>query len=163
MKKLKFFCLSALMCLLCICFAACGKSAEGKYVDGSLEYDAKNYSFFVSVDYSFQVELPTASIYDLSYKLTVTDNRGKIVFNAMQKSTVRGLGKQTHSGYESIDFEEQVSDSATFTVKVSDITLTKQKNEDEYASYAIGFGVTGGVLLIGATAYFIVTKAKEKN
>lgn len=160
MKKFKrflFILLSALCVFAAFSFGGC-KKQEGFYIDGSFRYDEIDNSYYstVWVEGSFKVYLPEAGNYTVNYTVTV-----------------RGTGEsQTKSSYNTYTVAKGEEKTVTFSMsfnkkesetynnaRISNVTVTRNEVESNYSSYAIGFGVTAGVLLVGAVVIFVLDKS----
>lgn len=160
MKKFKYLALlllSALCIFAAFTFGGC-KEQTGYYVENSLTYKFDNsYYSFYAVSGQFKVYIPEKGSYKVEYTLTTYGSDGTQSRSVTSNLTTTNGGKQTISFDLTFDKMNYKNNS---TAQLSGVTITKNENEGDnnYSSYAIGFGVTAGVLLIGAVVVFVLDK-----
>ncbi|MDE7405991.1 MAG: hypothetical protein K2M89_03875 [Clostridiales bacterium] len=164
MKKIKVF-LALIFSLACMfSLVACG-GRDGYFVDDSANGDITYYSSLgrVSASVEFQVYLPEASMYEVSYtlKLYYLDS---LINTETFTSSAKSKGNEIVdiSKYWSVDYYAGSNVSSYyFEVQVSNITAkTKSSGLSEYSGFAIGFGVVGGLTLVGLIVLFIILNKK---
>lgn len=157
MKKIKIL-IVAIVCALCLCFSFAGCS-EGTYVMGSFDCKISKYSAYEDkVQYSFDVNFNSDETYKADYIITVKSKDGKII---RKYGNTVSLGKPT-DGQVTVSDTMRISRSTYgdggYVVELTSLKVYPSNYEDKSIGYAIGFGVTGGLILCGITAYFIVDK-----
>lgn len=159
MKKFKYFALlllSALCIFAAFTFGGCKKQA-GYFIEDSLTYTFDNsYIYSYSVEGNFKINVPEAGKYTVNYILTAYGEDGTQSKTKSTSLVATKSGEQTVRFYVSFDKQNRYKNNST--ARISDVTITKTEVEDDYYSYAIGFGVAGGVVLIGLTVVFILDK-----
>jgi len=73
---------------------------------------------------------------------------------------------KTFSFNKSFTITWQLDDDVSYSdyeVRISQINIAANNQYDKFNGYAIGFGVTAAVLTCGITAFFIITKLREKK
>ena len=166
MKKIKVF-LALIFSLVCMfSLVACGGN-NGYYLDGSLDADIYYFSSIgdVSASVKFQVSLPDAATYEISYTLDMYYLDGQIGSERFT-TTYKSSGNEIAdiSQYWSVDYSSSNANSSFFYVSVSNVVVkTKSSGLSEYSGLAIGFGVVGGLMLIGLTALYVYLKKQENK
>ncbi len=165
MKKFKVLIIT-IICALCLCFAFAGCS-NGSYVKESFECRISDYTS--SEDYvvcSFAVKIKDDKDYKADYVITVKSKNGKITrkygYTSNLKEPVDGKVTVTRSFYV---YPITYGDEG-YIVELASVRVYPDNGEDKSVGYAIGFGVTGGVILCGVAVYFIVDKlvlSKKKD
>ena len=158
MKKFKYFTFSLLsaLCLFAV-LAFCGCKQKSYYIEDTFTYTIdNNYYSFYTVEGDFKVYVPAVGKYTVEYTLTTNGRAGtkstNVSFNLMA----------TKGGEQTVDVRctfDTVSGQSNSTAQISDVVITKNEVEDNYTPYAIGFGATAGVILVGAVVVFALDKA----
>ncbi len=167
MKKFKYVTLTLFSLLLCFGFAACSGQA-GRYIDGSFLYDCEVYVYTnqIRVETKFAVKTPDKSRYDVSYTVSLYDGSKKIDGRKVNSSiTPEENNMYIVSEYYYVDMSENdiIPSASNLIVKITDLSVTPAKTSTEYKNYAIGFGITGGALLLSTTALFVILQIKNKS
>jgi len=144
---------------MCITAIGCAKG-EGKYVDGSFGYNnlvIYEYSEALSVNISFEVELSAKGKYEIDYVVLLISRLTGEVLNE----------ERVHNNITTNEKIEEIHNSLYMNVKctasaadfdIKDIKIKYVGDETGYEKYAIGFGVTGAVLVVGLVGLFILNK-----
>ncbi len=164
MKKIKLFfvgLLTTLSAFLCLCFTGCD-TKEGTFNANSVKYDFFVYDDSVSVEYSFEFTMPSNTTYNVNYEVAIYC-KGAITTRKTQTKTFTPSESKTRtqSGYLYDLPYTQNSVEKDYRLVIQNVSI-KPAVLSGYTAYAIGFGVTGGAILIGSIALFIVLKKKEK-
>ena len=165
MKKFKVL-IAAIICALCICFAFAGCSA-GSYVKNSFNCIISEYSSSQdSVVCSFEVKVKGDKTHYADYVITIKSKDGKTVrkygYYSSLNEPVDGKVTVTRSFYV---YPSSYGDEG-YIVELSSLRIYSVERGDEAVGYAIGFGIVGGLILCGVTAYFVVDKlvlSKKKD
>lgn len=165
MKKFKVLIIT-IICALCLCFAFAGCSS-GSFVKDSFECLISDYTS--SEDHvmcSFAVKIKDDKDYKVDYVITVKSKNGKITrkygYTSNLKEPVDGTVTVTRSFY----VYPIIYGDEGYIVELASVRVYPDNGEDKSVGYAIGFGVTGGVILCGVAVYFIVDKlvlSKKKD
>lgn len=168
MKKINRI-LTLLLSIVCLfsLFGCSWESSDGYYVEDSLDTDISYFSSLKSVSsvVSFNVYLPEAKRYDVSYTL-VLYYKGQAIGQEMFNDTCSSTGDESAkiSEYWSCDIELPGNvKEEDMVIEVKDVIVTVKSTTAFYSRFAIGFGVAGGVILICITALFIFLKKQEKT
>ena len=159
MKKFKHFAF-ILMSALCIfatfTFGGCKKDTN-YYIENSFIYNFDNSTYYTMyiVTGEFKIFVPEKGNYKIEYTLTTYGSDGTQAATATRNLTTVDGGEQTITF--SITFDRQ-NDKNNSTAELSDVIITRTKVEGDYTPYAIGFGTTAGVILIGAVVVFVLDK-----
>lgn len=156
MKKSKYFAIF-LLSILCI-FATFTFSGCNKYVKNSFEYTIEDYPSYIRfyVNGEFEIYVSTAGEYTVTYTITTDGQLGQLSETISTEFIAEKGGK--HTIKISVPFSKYGGESNS-TAKISNVTVTKNKVGNNYTAYAIGFGATSGVLLVGAVVVFVLDKA----
>ena len=165
MKKLKVL-FVAIICAVCLCFALAGCS-DGSYVKESFICEISEVdSSKDEIETSFAVKIKDDKDYKADYVITVKSKNGKITrkygYTSNLKEPVDGKVTVTRSFYV---YPITYGDEG-YIVELASLRVYPDNGEDKSVGYAIGFGVTGGVILCGVAVYFIVDKlvlSKKKD
>ena len=165
MKKFKVLIIT-IICALCLCFAFAGCSS-GSFVKDSFECVISDYSSSEDkVVCSFEVKIKDNKDYDADYVITKKSKDGKITekfgYNISLSKPVDGKVTVTRSFY----VYPIIYGDEGYIVELASVRVYPDNGEDKSVGYAIGFGVTGGVILCGVAVYFIVDKlvlSKKKD
>lgn len=157
MKKLKVL-FVAIICAVSLCFALAGCS-DGSYVKKSFICEISEIdSSKDEIEISFAIKINNDKDYCADYVVTVKSKDGK-------KSSKHGYtkklgeplnGKVIVTDWLYINRSDYGEDG--YIVELTSLRVYLNNGEDKSVGYAIGFGVTGGVILCGVTAFFIVDK-----
>ncbi|MDE6690857.1 MAG: hypothetical protein K2K04_02700 [Clostridia bacterium] len=165
MKRIKIFfaiILSA-FCLL-IPFAGCSSTSSYK-VDFNYTVSYRNSVWESSeyyINYKLKITLPHApdkSSYEIAYTLNIYED-GLVIKRKRITEEFSILGNKTVELSLSNDIGKNI-EKDKIKAKITNITINEIKENNkkhDYTPYAIGFGVTGGVLLIGAIVVFVLDK-----
>lgn len=167
-KSLKvLFAVIACIVLMCPLFAGCA-SGDAEYVEGSFNYEIdSSYMSNVYVSGSFEADFNGEGKYSAEYYIDLYYKQ-KLVATESCKSTktVTGSGTEKVSFYASFAKTWTVNgtnSSQDYSAKIRNVKITKEKSYDNSHDYAIGFGVTAGVLTVIITAIFAATKLRENE
>ncbi len=174
MKRIKlFFAVVACALIMCPLFAGC-ISGGARYCEGSFDFSYKVRSYesrpekYLDIDWLFCVDVKDAGEYKVTYDISIYGNdfsKENFIKTVSDLYEIQGDGREISTVTGSAFLEMENFSEPRLWIK--NVKITKVKNSDELKGYAIGFGVAGGVLLCGVTAYFIVektviSKRKEK-
>lgn len=157
MKKFKNFTLLliSVLCLFAVfAFGGC-KESDGNYVNNSFTYNIDTYIYNDVIEGKFRVNLPQKGQYTVDYTVTAKGSAGTKSISRSKSLDI------TESGEQSIEISisfSKISNTSYSTAELSDVIITRTKVEDDYTPYAIGFGTTAGVLLVGAVVVFVLDK-----
>ncbi len=163
MKKLKCVLISLLACMSCFLLASCGQPT---YDENSVTCKVTIQSYFsepILASGSFKVNLPTEGKYKVTCYITVYDSSNKVVGYGLFTDNISGLGEKSVDVSKRFDITSGINAKDTFTAKISQIDIVKEEEEDEYKNFAIVFGLIGGLILIAAIVFFVMSKLKEKQ
>ncbi len=158
--------LFSVICLLCLftAFALCGCSNKaGYYVKDSLNYKlSSNMLHSCIFDGEFKVYFYKPGEYNVKFQIKAESDYGTHTEDYDLKYNVVKKGNQTIA----ITFFFESNPRAEHKVHIENFKITllndneennDNKNEEsEYKNYAIGFGVTAGVILLGLITIFIL-------
>ena len=164
MKRFKVL-LIALICSF-LCFSLAGCAQNGECLPNSLDSRISVYDFSesISVSYSFGVTVPSTVSYEVKYNLTIYNGDQPIITDNITKTISPSEdGTRTVQDYRDYDYNTTGISESNLRLSITDVTVTPKESDDEYQSYAIGFGTVGGAVLIAITVLFIVLKKKENN
>ncbi len=159
MKKIKIF-FAVILSALCLLIPFAGCSATSNY---KVDLDYKlHYNSTKILDCTLKIALPHApaySSYEITYTLNVYES-GLIIAKEKMTKDFSIYGKGSTAEIEFSKFIGKVNDESKIKAKITNITIKeiKESNKKDYTPYAIGFGVTGGVLLIGVIVVFVLDK-----
>lgn len=169
MKKIKKFftgLLSVLSVLCCFYFVSCNGGEKGAVVVNSLKYSFSVYEYSenVSLNYSFDVSLPSNTPYEVEYDLEIYC-KGTRVHQTTGSDSFKPNGETTRRVSNLLFGLPYTANSvqSDYTLSVTNVTVTPKDNDKSYLAYGIGFGVTGGILLVASTVLFIVLKKRESK
>ncbi|MDE6029960.1 MAG: hypothetical protein K2F90_06570 [Clostridiales bacterium] len=161
MKRIKVF-LALLFSLACMfSLVACGGN-YGRYVEDSFDGNIKYYSSLkdVSATVEFQVFLPDAATYEISYTLKMyylSSLIGSEDFTTTYKS--KGSDTADISKYWSIDYSASGVSESYFEVEITNIIAKpKFSGLSEHSGLAIGFGIVGGLITVGLIVLYVCLK-----
>lgn len=157
MKKFKIIVLTV-MCAFCLCFAFAGCSG-GSYVKNSFDCEISEYGTSQDkIEISFEIKINDYQDYRADYVITIKSKDGKITD---KYGYYRTLGKPVEGKVTVTDslyiYRSDYGEDG-YIVELASLRVYKNNREDKSVGYAIGFGVVGGLLLCGITAYFIADK-----
>lgn len=140
----------------------CGEK-NGNYVQDSFSESIHYYSTLgeAIVSAEFQVYLPDQAIYDISFTLMLYCG-DELVDQKTFTETRKSDGKQTVKMFEywtAYELGYNLS-QYSFEMRLSNLTAIPKSSSSHYSSLAIGFGVTGGLLLLSLIVLFICMKNK---
>ncbi|MBD5584322.1 MAG: hypothetical protein HDQ88_04515 [Clostridia bacterium] len=132
------------------------KKEQSAYVDGSLMITSSRYSSNeLYVSGLFDVKLPKAGTYKISYVIAQTNTNGTLTGAEEERFTDIVASKTEYT----IRFSAYIKTSVNSTnIKIKDVTVKFIGDETGHDAYAIGFGVTGGVLFAGLITVFVLDK-----
>lgn len=163
LKTLLIICACAL-CAFAVCFSGCGKR-DAEYISESFKYNVEpKYDKWFNCSYSFDVKIYERGRYELSFDITaVAATGGSVMYGDAVKFTYNFEKNETFtkSGFFNVERESgSTSTSEDIKIVISNVTVRRLDNKDdsEYKSYAIGFGVSSAVILAGLIAFFIADK-----
>lgn len=158
MNKIRQFVLVLFSFICSLVFVGCSNAADGYFVKGSLKFDPTYYSTLqeISVSVDFDVILPDVEAYDISYTLVMYHDNKKIGEKSF-KRTVTSSGNETRavSEYWNVDYYAADVNERNIRVEISDFTAKAKSLDTSYVGFSIGFGVGGGVLLMGIVALYL--------
>lgn len=163
MKKFKLF-FAVLVCAIVSCplFAGCFVK-DATYIKDSFvctyAYNSGSSWSYMSTEYSFYLNVGKKGTFYVSYVLKFYEDEIKEdnLLSTVERTddfTSEGNEKRRIAGSRNINVDSECKIKCV----LSDIKVTRERKKDEFKAYAIGFGVVGGLLLCGITAYFIVDK-----
>lgn len=167
MKKIKLF-FAIILSALCLLIPFAGCSATSNYkvdFDYTIEYSTSSWSDDIGCSLKGKMEItlphaPAHSYYEISYTLNVYEN-GLIITKARMTENFSIWGE---GGTAKIEFSKNIGkniEKEKIKAKITNIEITeikKSNKKHDYTPYAIGFGVTAGVILIGVIVVFILDK-----
>ena len=165
MKKIKVFLTLILFSIACMfSLIGCGGN-DGYYVQDSFDYDISYLSSIekVATDVEFQVYLPEAAMYEISYTLELYHN-DTLVDSETFTTTSKSKGRQTVdiSKYWSVYYSGTFVNQYDFELRAKNITAkTKSSSSSHYNGLAIGFGVVGCLITVGLVVLYIYMKKKD--
>ena len=171
MKRFKYI-ITILLSLACMFSTfGCAKNNKAYIVDNSLSWKVNTHYFDTQINYVnvyFDVFLPTAENCEVSYTLHFYYYGEEIsTKDVKHEYSTRGTKSISDTSWyiRSADYADKVwdgyvTDEKMAEVRVKDFKVTYKKSLTKYRSFAIGFGVTGGALLLGMIALFVVLKIK---
>ncbi len=139
---------------------------KGEYVPDSLEYSYNIHTSLnqIGIQCSFEVTTPDRVNYTVEFNITVYHNNTEIYANKETKTLSPSQDATTTvSTYFNINHTVEKIYEKRLTLKITDVTVMPKEQDDEYQSYAIGFGTAGGAVLLACIVLFVVLKAKEKK
>lgn len=165
MKKIKIF-LALIFSLACMfSLVACGGN-NGYYVQNSFEEKISYYSTLgdAIVSAEFQVYLPDKATYEISFTLKLYYD-DELIDQRSFTETRKSSGKQTVNMFEywSADDVGTYLSEYDFELRLSGLTAKPKSASSYYSGLAIGFGVVGGLMLVGITALYIYLNKKNNN
>lgn len=164
MKKISALFLAIVAAL--ICFSCVDNARTGSYVENSLEYSCYWMSSFneISAIYSFNVELPDTTKYEVSYNVVLYYNSREIS-SKQETTTATPYGERVVeiSGVWDVPYSGSIANENGLMIEVDDVRVTPYKSDNNYSGFAIGYGVAGGLLLIVATVLFVRSKNTRNN
>ena len=163
MKKSLKVLFAVIVCIVLMCplFAGCA-AGDAEYVEGSFDYEI-TLVYGVKIEGSFDVNFKEEGSYTVKYTLSLYNKSTKqLAESRYEEKNITVMGRETKNIYI-YDYLPNLPTTVNYTVEISNITITKQRSYDNSQDYAIGFGVTAAVLTCGITAFFIITKFREKK
>lgn len=158
MKKIKHIVVLILSLACLLLLFGCGNRADGYYVKDSFECNPHYYSSLekVSASVKFDVYLPEAKKYEITYTLVLYNGTQKIAEKTFTE-TCTSIGKQTVgiSEYWSTNYSANNVDDNYLRVEISKLTANVKAADTSYIGLSIGFGITGGLIFIGLLALYI--------
>ncbi len=157
MKKLKYLILT-LVSALCLCTAFSGCSdVNASYVENSFTithvYDYSSINQ-IGVDYKLKIDVQKTGMYKVDYVIYQGYSQNNVLSQKDVSDTISSNGGEyTISSYVTLE-----TSYSTQNIYIKDITITQIGDETGYNAYAIGFGVTGAVILGGLIALFVCDK-----
>lgn len=134
------------------------KKEQSNYVEGSLKVSDCTYSSSsnrLTVYGSFDVKLPKTGEYKISYVLVQTNAKGEPTGAEKKCSATITTNKKEYT----VEFLSRIDTMSNSTnVNIKDVTAKLVGDETGHDAYAIGFGVTGAVLLGGLITVFVLDK-----
>lgn len=166
-KSLKVFC-AVIACIVLMCPLFAGCVTDGYLVHDSFECNNIQSGYVsVSVGGTFQIYFKQSGIFSVSYDLNLYyGSQKKLVATKNLAEEVKGNEKESKklSFYSSFPVTWDIYGySNTYEVRISNVKISAKNKYDTSQDYAIGFGVTAAVLTCGITAFFIITKLREKK
>ncbi|MDE6201178.1 MAG: hypothetical protein K2M47_04790 [Clostridiales bacterium] len=166
MKKFKVF-LALIFSLACMfSLVACGGNG-GYYVDDSLDVDmsyyySTSYGGHVSADVEFQVYISDEGRHEISYTLIMYYNGSQIESETFtQTLTSDGKENVDVSKYWGVDYDAPGASEYDFDVGLTNIKVKKETSTNRpHVGLAIGFGVAGGLMLVGIVALYVCLNKK---
>lgn len=161
MKKIKFFA-TVIACVVCLCVALTGCSGLGSYVYGSFNYKTALDGSYYDINYNFSVDVAQEGDIEVDYVILIKDTDGKETYRYTATKTFTDCKANTTkkiSARLTLDKEYFAED---YSVAIKDVKVYNSE-DDSTLGYAIGFGVTGGLMLCAAIAAFAVCKIKDKK
>lgn len=157
MKKFKYLILT-LVSALCLCTAFSGCSdVNASYVENSFTITHTYYYINIEkldVDYEFKIDVKKAGRYKIDYVIYQGYSENNVLSQKDVSDTISSNGGE----YTLSSFVTLETSYSTRNVYIKDITITQIGDETGYNAYAIGFGVTGAVILGGLIALFVCDK-----
>lgn len=164
--KAKGFLFALVLAIACA-FGLVGCSGDdGYYIEGSLESNITYYSSLkqVSAIVYFQVDLPIEAKYDITYTLELYCKGRKVREEKFTESKMSdGESEADIHKYWTVDYSSGDARNYDFEVEVADLTAKPStSSSSDHDGLSIGFGIVGGVLLIGSVALFIYLNKRGK-
>ncbi len=168
-KSLKvLFAVIACIVLMCPLFTGCG-SCYGEYVKDSLDYSVSVGYIYTRVHGSFQINFKEKGFYTVSYDVNLCYGENKQIVASehyAESVNVKDVTPKTFYFNKSFTITWQLDDDVSYSdyeVRISQTNIAANNQYDKFNGYAIGFSVTAAVLTCGITAFFIITKLREKK
>lgn len=158
MKKIKIF-FAVLLSAICLSVTFAGCSPESKC---KVKFDYK-YNDHV-IYYTINITLPTASETDMwnrGYRITYTLNVYDDGLIIAKKKLTENFNIFYGDKVKFVETKYRIDkdlEAKHVTATITNVSVEKADKKHRSNSYAIGFGVTAGFLLIGAIVVFVLDK-----
>lgn len=167
MRKLKRLFAGAIAAACALMLFACSGSA-GSYVENSLGYNFENLSSIGTLYIStfFDVEVNTTEKCTVKYTLELYSPSKKIAEETFETeidpSNANGKKVRVEQSLWRVEYE--TSSTYSMYVQIKDVTVTEGKDGEyptDHKELSIGFGVTGGLVMVAIAALFVVYKKRD--